>query len=100
MLHFVCIFSLHFIDLFEILQVLTDIGSDTAPILIAAKPVGSPAAHSLTITPTQEFSTNRSNSYTTDLSNAYPQTGGIVRETKTIQKTEVLHVDTNTEPMA
>lgn len=93
-------FFLQFFYYFEILQVLTDIGSDTAPILLASKPVGSPAAHSLTITPTQEFSNNRSNSYTTDLSNAYPQNGGIVRETKTIQKTEVLHVDTNSEPMA
>lgn len=92
----------HFNKLFT--QVLTDIGADLTPI-ISSKPIGSPAAHSLTLAPSPDYQAIRPN-YITDLSagiipqsNGYQQ-NGVVRETKTIQKTEVLHVDTNSEPVA
>ncbi len=85
------------------LQVLTDIGADFTPSV--SKPIGSPAAHSLTLTPSPDYQIIRPN-YVSDLSagiipqsNGY-QPNGVVRETKTIQKTEVLHVDTNSEPVA
>jgi len=83
-------------------EVLTDIGSDSTPA-VPSKPVGAPAAHSLITSPNYQISP-RSN-YSTDvtkstnvLSNG--QHSPVVRETsKSIQKTEVLHVDTNSEPI-
>ncbi|XP_037049283.1 sorbin and SH3 domain-containing protein 1 isoform X6 [Bradysia coprophila] len=92
------IFPVSYVD------VLTDIGADSTPI-ISSKPIGSPAAHSLTLAPSPDYSVIRPN-FVSDLSagivpqsNGY-QSNGVVRETKTIQKTEVLHVDTNSEPVA
>lgn len=81
---------------------LTDIGSDTQPI-VPAKPIGSPAAHSLITTP-DYYAPPRQN-YTADvvtsnvISNGHSPSNGNVRESKTIHKTEVLHVDTNSEPI-
>lgn len=84
------------------LKVLTDIGSDALPA-IPSKPVGSPAAHSLITSPNYQLSP-RSN-YTTDLTTSTNIISNgnhspVVRETtKTLQKTEVLHVDTNSDPL-
>lgn len=83
------------------LKVLTDIGSDVPAV--PAKPVGAPAAHSLIASPNYQLSP-RSN-FATDvttttniISNGHHSP--VVRETtKTLQKTEVLHVDTNSEPV-
>ncbi|XP_055704293.1 sorbin and SH3 domain-containing protein 1 isoform X32 [Phlebotomus papatasi] len=77
-------------------EVLTDIGTDDAHMTLA-KPVGSPAAHSL-ITPPQEVSP-----YTreTRFELEAPVVGenGVIREMKSVKKTEVLHVDTNSDPI-
>ncbi|XP_059612596.1 uncharacterized protein LOC132259068 [Phlebotomus argentipes] len=77
-------------------EVLTDIGSDDAHVPLA-KPVGSPAAHSL-ITPELEVSP-----YTreTRFELEAPVVGdnGVIRGTRTVKKTEVLHVDTNSDPI-
>lgn len=87
------------------MQVLTDIGNDSLPS-VPAKPIGAPAAHSLITSPDYQLSP-RTN-YTADVTatsnvisngNHSPLGNDVVRETKTIQKTEVLHVDTNTEPI-
>ncbi|KAJ6641439.1 Sorbin and SH3 domain-containing protein 1 [Pseudolycoriella hygida] len=84
------IFPVSYVD------VLTDIGTDLTPIQ-SSKPIGSPAAHSLTLTSSPNYETIRSNY--SDLSGSY-QPNGVLREMKTIQKTEVLHVDTDSEPVA
>lgn len=80
-------------------QVLTDIGSD-APA-VPSKPVGAPAAHSLIASPNYQLSP-RSN-YATDVTTttniiSNGNHSPVVRETTKL-KTEVLHVDTNSEPV-
>lgn len=83
-------------------KVLTDIGSDSSPA-VPSKPVGAPAAHSLITSPNYQLSP-RSN-YSTDVTTSTNIISNgnhspVVRETtKTLQKTEVLHVDTNSEPV-
>ncbi|XP_055320596.1 uncharacterized protein LOC129577481 isoform X29 [Sitodiplosis mosellana] len=84
-------------------EVLTDIGSDALPV-VPSKPVGAPASHSLITSPNYQLSprSNYSTDFTTTtniISNG--NHSPVVRETsKTLQKTEVLHVDTtNSEPV-
>lgn len=91
--------ALFYFDICEI-QVLTDIGSDVLPI-VPSKPIGAPAAHSLITSPNYQLSprANYANDVITStniLSNGHHSPN--VRETQNIQKTEVLHVDTNSEP--
>lgn len=81
------------------LKVLTDIGSN-APA-VPSKPVGAPAAHSLIASPNYQLSP-RSN-FATDVTTttniiSNGNHSPVVRET-TKTKTEVLHVDTNSEPV-
>lgn len=83
------------------IQVLTDIGSDALPV-VPSKPIGAPAAHSLITSPNYQLSprANYANDVTTStniLSNGHHSPN--VRDTKSVQKTEVLHVDTNTDPI-
>lgn len=87
----------------HMIKVLTDIGSDALPA-IPSKPVGAPASHSLITSPNYQLSP-RSN-YSTDVTTttniiSNGNHSPVVRETsKTLQKTEVLHVDTtNSEPV-
>lgn len=86
-------------------EVLQEIGAE-----VHVKPIGAPAAHSLVISPTVEMQPK-------EILNVYASTNGssglsngghritngneILRETKTSsqQKTDVLYVDTNTEPI-
>lgn len=76
---------------------MTDIGRDELAV-VASKPVGIPAAHSITSLNQLSPKSNYSTDYTTT-SNIISQSP-LVRETsKTLQKTEVLHVDTNSEPI-
>lgn len=97
------LFRLH--DESSRLKVLTDIGSDTLSS-VPSKPIGAPAAHSLITSPSYQLSPHTT-SYSADVTtttNIIPSNGhhsppGIVHGTKTIHKTEVLHVDTNTEPI-
>ncbi|GAB0098168.1 SH3 domain-containing protein [Sergentomyia squamirostris] len=77
-------------------EVLTDIGSED-PHLPLAKPVGSPAAHSL-ITPAQE-TTPYTHETRFELEAPVVGDNGVIREMKTVKKTEVLHVDTNSDPI-
>lgn len=79
---------------------MTDIGSD-APA-VPTKPVGAPAAHSLIASPNYQ-SSPRSN-YATDVTTttniiSNGNHSPVVRETSKSLKTEVLHVDTNSEPV-
>lgn len=92
-------------------EVLTDIGSGNITI-VPAKPIGAPAAHSLITTPPSDY--QRGN-YTNEIiiSNGHHSpsninnnnninsinNNGVLRETKSVQKTEVLHVDTNSDPI-
>ncbi|XP_055687267.1 uncharacterized protein LOC129792352 isoform X24 [Lutzomyia longipalpis] len=77
-------------------EVLTDIGSEDAHMVLS-KPVGSPAAHSL-ITPTQEI-TPYTRETRFELEAPVVGENGVIREMKTVKKTEVLHVDTNSDPI-
>lgn len=74
-------------------KVLTDIGSD-APA-VPCKPIGAPAAHSLINSPRSNYATDVTTT-TNVISNGL--NSPIVRETAK-EKTEVLHVDTNSEPI-
>lgn len=90
----------HFFFFLNTKQVLTDIGVDLP--IVPSKPIGAPAAHSLItssnyqLSPQSNYSTDATTTTTNILSNG--QHSPVVRKTsKSIQKTEVLHVDTNSE---
>lgn len=95
----------HFnLSIFFFGQVLTDIGSDSLPI-VPAKPIGAPAAHSLITSIDYQLSPRTITDIKTTTSNVVsngrvsPIDNSIIRETKTQHKTEVLHVDTHSDPI-
>jgi hypothetical protein len=69
-------------------QVLEDIGSEGIDLELVSKPIL--ASH--TLMTSYDDSTVKNGHVS--------PANGIIRETKTIQKTEVLHVDTSNEPIA
>ncbi|XP_031635452.1 sorbin and SH3 domain-containing protein 2-like [Contarinia nasturtii] len=76
-------------------QVLTDIA-------VGSKPVGSPAAHSLIKSLHEESPLSNSSSNVTTTSNiiSWVNQSPVFRQSsKTLEKTEALHVDTNSEPV-
>lgn len=84
------------------MKVLTDIGGNDVLPAVPSKPVGAPAAHSLISSPNYQLSprSNYASETTTTniISNGHHSP--VVRETsKSLQKTEVLHVDTNSDPV-
>lgn len=98
-------------------EVLTDIGSESIPI-IPVKPIGAPAAHSLIASPPSDYQqTNYSSDIITSNGHHTPNnnnnnnssinnniiknncSNGVLRETKSVQKTDVLHVDINSDPI-
>ncbi len=72
-------------------DVLTDIGAEDLENRIARPTTPSGITKTITTTVTKELVPSL---------NAGPLTNDIVRETQTVRKTETLHVDTSTEPIA